>query len=709
MHMADKGRDTRKKGFSFVSMLIGILIGIVVLAAAVGGVVAYFLFADIDTVLGWAGLENEEEDEEGNTNYVYVNGDEISNLWDIISWATSVPDYSEMTLGELGETFPVVSTFTEELCDSLSEYIELDPEEVEAVKFNELSDWLVDKVEEINVAPLMGLMDMNMDDPIVEALFYGPEAGYVIWNETQYPVWYDEYELTDEGYVRVSDEYVLDDKYEQYIFAVTAEEEEDEQEPAEPSEAGGYRLHYAAIDGQAYVVTTENGRTYELATEEGELLPYGAGDGETLVPYGAGDDGKLTGNFYWGWYTDEDGNEVYGRIIATYITLGDLMDDPMSGVYAMYITDLLSAEEGDMIYDLFEGMTLGELMDGSTDFEEIIDDLELAMFMDVSLPSGSAAIMMYIVYGVSDLEKVEGEIYSYTGMYSMLPEDENGETATEYLPCYIVTENGKVVGVYLDEECTEEATGTKISEVEARMDGMMNDLKIGEIVDLGDSDLMSLISESTINSLGDDIARLTLNQFMASEIYGYTDKDGNVHSAELKEAVTKGQMPVDEETQIEFDEKYIYYTGNTGVLTLAGWENGELAEGDGKLTAEEFAALTAAGYTVYTYGEVQSYWQLFLYTTVTDEDTGETAKIEVAYGIDDIGEMADNIIASLNETTLYDLYDMDVFTEQDFARTTLDTEIPTGDGSTFQLGSLTISGLIRYIPNLVGMIGTSTP
>ena len=61
----------RKKGFSLLSFLLGILLGMILLIGMVGGVILYVLNGKIDDVMNMVDVPNRDED----GNNIYINTD----------------------------------------------------------------------------------------------------------------------------------------------------------------------------------------------------------------------------------------------------------------------------------------------------------------------------------------------------------------------------------------------------------------------------------------------------------------------------------------------------------------------------------------------------------------------------------------------------------------------------------------------------------
>ena len=138
----------QKKGFSFLSFLLGILFGIILLIGAVGGAVAFLLYSDLDTIFNTVNMPNKDED----GNYIYINTDPDSGgaktVLDLVGVIQSyASDFNNRSLGELEDIVPAVSGLVNKIEEALNEYVEVDMEKLLASKFAELGQFLTDTVK----------------------------------------------------------------------------------------------------------------------------------------------------------------------------------------------------------------------------------------------------------------------------------------------------------------------------------------------------------------------------------------------------------------------------------------------------------------------------------------------------------------------------------------------------------------------------------
>ncbi|MCD8294759.1 MAG: hypothetical protein LUE27_05925 [Clostridia bacterium] len=734
----------KKKGFSVVSLLIGLLLGIIIMVALVGGAAVYLATGSLDSILSLFGLDNQDDD----GNYIYINTDPdnggVSTVLQLVQWVTGLDSITSLSVYDVCEKVPYVETVVDGLYDTIADYgLEMDKDELYSQPFDGLLDYVTDALMDVQVGTLLDKVDEDnglKDNKITEAILYGTEAKYVEvpaddGSVVKYPVWYEDFRLVDpdapseepaggneaeEGdgndnasgvnytepldldlsddayFVSVNDENViLDEEYYGYL--------------AYSSRAGAYRLYfYGPMTRTAAEESGDGEETEETETTYYYNVTYREDDGsfacmETPVEYTTSY-ATLDGSYYY----DADGNKVDSNPV----TIGSIMDNPLENLYELYITDLYEDNEEELgaIADILGDVSFGDLIEGNVNFEEIINGLELSSLINnVSISddsSGAAAILTYLIYGASGVSEAEGEdlAYSYTGTYHKIAED----GTTETVDCYIQTDaDGTVLGIYLDKDCTESAAGTTVTQVETRMDGIMNDLTIGEIVDVSsmDNEIVNMVAGSTIGSFATDIGNMTMNQLFCNDIYGVWDEEQQEQLATQYEVVATAADVTDETTQIAFDSSYTYYIqGSSVILEPAGqgYSSEDGTPGNGHYdTYDDLVESVGEGVTVYTYGQANPLWKLLISETNSD---GELQ--EIAYSVSDMNNMYYNITSNVQNATVSDLVDAGILSI-DNAETVLDSYLvsisydaggsPTISKSETKVGDMTLIGLINAI------------
>lgn len=307
---------------------------------------------------------------------------------------------------------------------------------------------------------------------------------------------------------------------------------------------------------------------------------------------------------YYGTYHPLDGSEEYEVILNTQ-TAGDGQ------------TIVISLTRTDGSGAVIEGTSI---QDVSARVENLQNDLAITTVIDIEPDS---PIMMYIGYGISNVQAVADQSYAYTGTYT----DENGVEHTAYIET--VTENGQTVvgrAYYIDNGEEVAVTGTKIADIGDQVEGLTGTLTIGEIIgeeNINEDDrILGLVADSTIDNLSDTVASLTVQEMYAEEIYG-----------------SNGWITA---TQENFDSAYLYYTLEGDKYVLAG-------------TNGHFDSFPTDGTTYYTRGKATGIWYLLLYTDGS----------EVSYSVNNMGDMMTAAVSNLNEATLNDFYSAGIISEPD--------------------------------------------
>ena len=335
------------------------------------------------------------------------------------------------------------------------------------------------------------------------------------------------------------------------------------------------------------------------------------------------------------------------------VTMADIGAQTSNITNALKVKDVIEIEEGDSLME-----KLGEYY--IADIGDAIDELYLSDFVDgVTVDDG---LMAYMVYGISNISEASGAPagVTHTADYALLGED-GAKTVIEGV--YVIADGqGVITRAYYIEEGVEVECFTSVNDVNARVDGMMDDITLGELMDIDEEDgeVLNALKDSSINSLSEDLNSLTLQELFTESVYG--------ENAELYKIA-----------EDKFDADYIYYEYNS--------QSGEyvLVNGDGKADAWQ------EGY--YTYGKAESVWSLLLYT-----DGGEQA-----YGLNDITALQGNVVGNLQKQTMFDFYDMGVIgdgTKKDDTWNTLE-KIVTYGGKQMKVGEMTLSQFIGYTGGLI--------
>lgn len=407
-------REFRRGGFSFFSFLLGILFGIILLLGALGGVVAFVLYTDLDTVFETANIDNKDED--GNYIIINTNPDDggvktVLDLFTVVSGFAN--DTDNLTLGDIEKLLPITTEYVVLLKDSVAEYIDLNLDELRVQKFAQLGDYVQEVVYDLQPASFIGSVGFDPDEDgitgtILTALVYGKESEYVEYHNVLYPVWFEEIETT----------------------TLAARDGKDDN-----------RIYFYNRDGRWYIAQK---------TEDGYIAT-----GEIYTRYNA-EKAALTGNYYY-----DRGDNSGDKVIKTPVTLRTFTsDDNLAGILdGLEICELLNMEEG-IVYDILGGITIGDVIAGEVDFDEKIQTLEITSIIDIDPES---TVMAYLGYGLSGVTEANGANYNYTGIV-------DGKTV------YITAEEGKITGVYSDTALTQKLKGTTVNSIGSRVDGVTVDV-----------------------------------------------------------------------------------------------------------------------------------------------------------------------------------------------------------------------------------------
>ncbi len=296
---------------------------------------------------------------------------------------------------------------------------------------------------------------------------------------------------------------------------------------------------------------------------------------------------------------------------------------------------------------------------GEYEIANVGDAIDAILITDVMTVRADSAIMAYLAYGITEVNETEGT--------ATLHEEETTVQVT------LTIEGGNITSV--KKEGGIEVEGTKVNELNGKIDGLMEDLTIGELIgeQEGGGAILDAISGSTIKGLGSAIDNITLNELYADEIYKPVNhKEEGAYTAPWYEAVS-GE-PQDAGTKIKFSTAYIYYTKDeNGSYHLVQMEGKDL----GKLDS------LPSG-TYYTHGAPTKMWQLILC-----ENGNEQVK-----KLNDIGGIITSVTETLTGSTLYALDAAGILNFEDGA---LDKKISL-DGKT--LGEYTLTEALAYLAKL---------
>lgn len=697
--------NTRRKGFSILSFLLGIIFGMIILVASVAGVAFYVLKTDVDSALKLAGLEN--KDEEGNS--IYINTDiesgGVANLLDLVSKVQVMAGKgAELSIGEIEGLLPALSDMVDQMYGAVNSVIPMERDELTGVKFASIGDFVIRKVQEaqpVQILENFGMTDF-VENKIMSLLLLGPEADYEQVGESKYPLYYDSFALTDGTYRRSGDNAALPAALETYL---TESGEE-------------YRLFYYIVGGDCYV----SGTTTDYAL-------YNA-DGATLSGY-----------YYM------NGAE---RVIVTPITIKDFSSGNFDVLNDIYLSEFFGEGTDLFIFDdVLSGVSVGDLMNGNVNIEQILRDVSVSDLIQTQISDG---IMLNMFWNITDVSESAGEDYTHRGVYTANGNDYvcyirtktagdgnavidsayyfDGETKTditsltigdlmngvnindkindfklsdfiyikaeesvvaylgygiygiektgegkytasydkpEKVTAYITTDAEGVITdcYYLDGDAKVKIKSTSIIEVSGMIAGITQKLTIGDFIGETDDPILSKLCKYTINNVSDGLGELTLTDVLGgiseSNVLLYNLKDSTI--GELPDAIANLTINTIYASEIYKISAKNDDAGNEispevpAELKLAQIYNEKYIYytlNDGKYTLVNVnpAALGKleesqfTENTYYTYGEAQGIWKMLLYKDGS----------EAAYTINNLTDMIGNVSDNMSKATLRDLH-----------------------------------------------------
>jgi hypothetical protein len=175
-----------------------------------------------------------------------------------------------------------------------------------------------------------------------------------------------------------------------------------------------------------------------------------------------------------------------------------------------------------------------------SEIADVIQNIKVTALLSIKADD---AIMMYLGYGVYNLEVYTADGYSYKGKIATDGNFDNGTTVLISMDA-----EGIVNGVYVEEDKTP-VSGTTVDDMSDRIGNITKALKIKDVITLDEnsSKFMVKISDLYINNVADAVDILTINDFLSPKssetllmyvTYGISniskdavDNDGTVYSA----------------------------------------------------------------------------------------------------------------------------------------------------------------------------------
>lgn len=371
-----------------------------------------------------------------------------------------------------------------------------------------------------------------------------------------------------------------------------------------------------------------------------------------------------------------DGDTVINYIRGVRTATGDKL--PAAGIDELSdrvntITDDLTI--GDIVPA--NGNKILEQLSGSTisGLSAALNDLELGAILDVPADN---AVLAYLAYGITGIDIKKGET---EGTATLHTKTEGADTTVEVT--VIVDEDGNITEVKYNDDTP--VGGTTIKGINTRIDGLMEDLTIGELIgDGGESGaIFNAIKGATVNTISSTIDNITLNELYADEIYRPLTNSEGTYTAPMYRAVSGSAQ----DGEIVFNKNYIYYTMD---------ENGNytLVNADGE-RAGKLDSLPSEG-EYYTHGKPTKMWQLIL----CDDGDEEVLKLN------NIGGIITGVTVKLESASLQELSDAGIldFQNPESLQNAIPTFFHAPEGKE-KFGDLTILEAIGIMTSLTSMPG----
>ena len=446
--MARNSNTVRKRGFSFLSLLLGFLLGIIFVLGAVVGGTYLALNSDLDKVLSFLGMDN-SKDENGKHRYVNTTEAEggVRSVLDLFKKIVDMgKNFNDMSVREIENLLPSFAKLIDSLGTTLNEYIEIDIEEMRDTKFGNFASFMQEIILDIKPGILVekiGFGEAAENNKLLHVLLYGAEAQYVHHDGETYPIYFDVYTLENSVYVRDGDGHQLPATLNDYL--------EKDAVPAGSQQT--YTLYFYEYNATKYVTYMEHNGTYEFT-----------GDNQSFVyaDYNA-DTETCTGTYYYN----------HGEKIVLFdLKLRDFAEGTaITALNRVRITEFIEIEgDGDLVYEIIGGITVGMFLNSTINFNDILSGVRIASLVKIDI---NEPLLAYLGYGVTDVSaRIEGQDYKYTAQY-------DGKT------CYIVMDGDKVEEIYYyDGGDKVKVQPTTVNNVADRLSGATDVLAFADFIDV---------------------------------------------------------------------------------------------------------------------------------------------------------------------------------------------------------------------------------
>ncbi len=483
-----------------IAFFLGFLFAIIVEVGVIAGAGYFLLYTDINSIFNFFGYQN--DDGKGN-QYINTNNG-VTTVLDLYNKIMGIAgNVDQLSISTLVDLSPALGAMLDNLYDQAENYgIYINADEFESQSVVNLGMYIREDIimnirpYELAVGLKLGEDNIFENNIVIQTLLRGAEAKFVDNpnNDESYLVYYDQYAYNPDlsGYYRMSGE----DGEAAYPDNIDSSEWLTETNAVNDVGYDVYR-QYFYYDGEHYIVTKKDADGNFIYSEYATDVAYYDTYGSTPM--------HTSGNFYY----DENGEQVYFEGME--VTLGKLIDsnttfDSLEYLDADVAFTEMMGQESEVINALFEGISLGDFLEGHMDFDGRVGKLEIPVIMDIE-PTND--IMAFIAYRVTNLRYDAANNY-YTATYQYT--DENGAT---YLKDAIVYSADGYIDRVVDAQTGEEIKPTMVEEI----GNVIEDIGVSTLIDIKPDDKIT----SYIGYGITDIVNVSENTYSA--IYHYTGSD----------------------------------------------------------------------------------------------------------------------------------------------------------------------------------------
>ena len=515
-----------------IAFFLGFLFAIIVEVGVIVGAGYFLLYTDINSIFNFFGYENDD----GRNNQIINTTNGVTTVLDLYNKIMGIAgNVDQLSISTIVDLSPALGAMLDDLYVQAENYgIYIDADEFEKQSVVNLGTYVREDIV-MNIRPYELVVGLQLGEDnifenniVLQTLLRGAEAKFVddpVTGES-YLVYYDQYEYNTDlgGYYRMSGEagvaaYPTNLDASRWLTETNAVND------------AGYDVYrqYFYYDGENYIVTKKDLNDEFIWSEYADDVAYYSTYGSEPM--------HISGNYYY----DENGEQVYFE--GKEVTLGKLIDSNTTFESLEYLdadvafTEMMG-QESEVINALFEGISLGDFLEGNMDFDGRVGKLELPVILDVE-PSND--IMAFIAYRINNIKYDAAHGY-YTAVYQYT---ENGVTLKKNV---IVNTVDGLIDTVIDPLTGEEIEPTKVEEIS----DVIQNIGVNTLIDIN-------VSDKVIAYIGygiTDMVKTGSNTYSAKYHYAdgsstanctvNTDSDGIIISVALEDGTPVNAATVEE-------------------------------------------------------------------------------------------------------------------------------------------------------------------